>query len=123
MKEKQAIELSKRYFDNFLENLPIEYDGVDRWKMPYENTCIFTIQQREYSDESNETFIKLGINLKHCFNKFSDCPIICWFPETEEDWVNLFEAMDRLRSDSMPEKCHVRGSYLDEKDQEMEELK
>ena len=108
MDEQQAMQISKEVKEEFLEQLPIFYDGADRWEILYENELPFRIHEREFVDGS----IQLGINLKHCYNKFSDCPIICCFPKNKKEWKVLFEAMNELLNDSYPKDCCKKGSYL-----------
>jgi len=113
MNKEQATQLSSFIPENYLGyNLKI-YDDMQTWAIDNENSdCLFHINIIDYIDGYN---VELAINMKHCYNKAKDCPIIVRFPETEEEWKQLDEAMCQLRNDSIPIYAHDTGFLLDKR--------
>jgi len=82
MNEIQATKLSTFIVEHFNNRLLIYNDGVDCWEIDNDKSnCDFWIAYNEFTDGS----LQIGVNMKFAYNKFSDCPIVCEFPETEED--------------------------------------
>jgi hypothetical protein len=110
MNEIQATKLSTFIVEHFNNRLLIYNDGVDCWEIDNDKSnCDFWIAYNEFTDGS----LQIGVNMKFAYNKFSDCPIVCEFPETEEEWKVLMMAMQKLMNDCYPEKIHDFGSYYE----------
>jgi len=100
MNEEQATQLSSFIPENSLgSNLKI-YDDMQGWDIDNEHSdCDFSIGIIDYIDGS----VELAVNMKHLYNKAKDCPIIVKFPETDDEWKKLKNAMNQLQKDCCPD--------------------